>query len=270
MATTLKLPPVVASPSTIQYHVPRFRPKTFYTPRFTMTKELRDETLEQPWLKRTDPLMPPYPYAKDVKFPEANQGLYGHATIQSGNKISKGRNKGKTLRKWFPNVRIERIRSEALEKELVIPITARVFRTIQKCGGIDAYLLGEKPARIKELGLLGWKLRWLIMKAHALKETTVEERTALGLPSASPLTETFEEVWNDDARRQILINQQTSAWQKLREKAERADRHRMTLLGPADQEVYKQLHLGTLMEQTPATLELPKQIEEVKGKQMNV
>lgn len=69
----------------------------------------------------------------------------------SGNKISDGRNKGKTLRKWFPNIRLEKIRSEALDRELTIPIRARVKRTIKKCGGLDEYLLGEKAGRIKSL-----------------------------------------------------------------------------------------------------------------------
>src|SRR5690242_15460503 len=105
---------VRASPTTLQYQkIKRVNP---YVPKFNLSRENWEKTLLQPWLKKTDPLMPPYPYGANVNYPEANYGLYGGASIQSGNKISKGRNKGKTLRKWYPNVRLETIRSEALDK----------------------------------------------------------------------------------------------------------------------------------------------------------
>src|SRR5262249_46468575 len=156
----------------------------------------------------TDPLMPPYPYGGNYHFREANFGLYGGATLQSGSKISKGRNKGKTLRKWFPNVRVETVRSEALNQDLKIPITARVMRTIKKCGGLDQYVTGPKPARIKELGLLGWKLRWLVMTSSMYQQKYSKERLKLGLQGESPLFETFEDAWNDEARRKKFIEQQ--------------------------------------------------------------
>lgn len=58
---------------------------------------------------------------------------------------------------------------------------ARVLRTIDKCGGLDAYLLGDKPGRIKELGVKGWRLRWLVMRTGKVKRRVKGEKEALGL-----------------------------------------------------------------------------------------
>jgi large subunit ribosomal protein L28 len=60
-------------------------------------------------------------------------------------------------------------------------ITTRVLRTVDKCGGLDEYLLGTKARRIKELGMGGWKLRWRIMQTDKVKERFRKEREALGL-----------------------------------------------------------------------------------------
>lgn len=57
----------------------------------------------------------------------------------------------------------------------------RVLRTIDKVGGLDEYLLGDKPMRIKELGPWGWKLRWRIMQSEVIFERFAMERVKLGL-----------------------------------------------------------------------------------------
>jgi large subunit ribosomal protein L28 len=126
--------------------------------------------------------VPPYPYGPNRIFKQANNGLYGGAVKQFGNKISKGRNKGKTRRSWKPNIRQEKLYSAALNKHLQIKVQHRVLRTIKKVGGLDAYLLGDKPARIRELGTFGWGLRWKIMQTPKMKEKFAEERRKLGLP----------------------------------------------------------------------------------------
>ncbi|EEH20882.1 hypothetical protein PABG_03113 [Paracoccidioides brasiliensis Pb03] len=130
---------------------------------------------------------PEYPYGPSLYFKQANSGLYGGSTIQFGNKISKGRNKGKTRRTWKPNVRHEELYSEALGTTLKLKVTHRVLRTIKKVGGLDQYLLGDKPARIKELGVFGWKLRWKVMQSKAMREKFLEEQKALGLRAAAEL-----------------------------------------------------------------------------------
>lgn len=57
----------------------------------------------------------------------------------------------------------------------------RVLRTIDKCGGLDEYLLGERPARIKDLGELGWRLRWRIMQSDVVRRRLGQEAVALGV-----------------------------------------------------------------------------------------
>jgi len=61
-------------------------------------------------------------------------------------------------------------------------VTTRVLRTIDKCGGLDEYLLGEKANRVKELGMGGWKLRWRVMQSPMVKERFRLERLSMGLP----------------------------------------------------------------------------------------
>ena len=60
-------------------------------------------------------------------------------------------------------------------------ITTRVLRTVDKVGGLDEYLLGEKAGRIKELGMGGWRLRWRIMQSERVKERFRKQRAELGL-----------------------------------------------------------------------------------------
>ncbi len=92
------------------------------------------------------------------------------------------KNEIKTRRYWRPNVQRKRLWSESLGIYVKIRITARVLRTVDKCGGLDEYLLGEKAGRIKELGMGGWKLRWRIMQTEKVKERFKRQREALGLP----------------------------------------------------------------------------------------
>lgn len=149
--------------------------------------------------------------------------------MQSGNKISKGRNKGKTRRKWYPNVRLETIRSEALNQTMTIPITASCMRTIRKCGGLDEYLLGDKPARIKELGLFGWKLRWMVMSSGKMRATFQQQRKKLGLPPNRPAFESFDEVWEKDLElRREVKEEQEKQWQELKERDNRFRQHVMS------------------------------------------
>jgi large subunit ribosomal protein L28 len=65
----------------------------------------------------------------------------------------------------------------------------RVLRTIDKVGGIDNYLLGQSPGRIKELGPTGWALRWRLLRTEKGKEMWEEERQRLGLVGMGPRDE---------------------------------------------------------------------------------
>ena len=66
---------------------------------------------------------------------------------------------------------------------------ARVLRTIDKVGGLDEYLLGNKPARIKELGIEGWRLRWEVMRTPKIRDKIKAERVKLGLPEGGWIEE---------------------------------------------------------------------------------
>lgn len=75
----------------------------------------------------------------------------------------------------------KRLWSDALRRFVRVKVQARVLRTMDKCGGLDAYLLGDKPARIKELGVEGWRLRWLVMRTGRVQRRVGAEKRALGL-----------------------------------------------------------------------------------------
>lgn len=57
-----------------------------------------------------------------------------------------------------------------------------MLRTIDKVGGLDEYLLGERAGRIKELGVGGWALRWRLLGTEKVRERYKAERRRLGLP----------------------------------------------------------------------------------------
>ena len=176
--------------------------------------------------------IPPYPYGQKHFFKQADKGLYGGSIIQSGNKISKGKNKGKTRRTWKPNIRVEELWSAALQKKLKIKVQHRVLRTIKKVGGLDQYLLGDKPARIKELGVYGWKLRWRVMMSEAMKRRFEEERKRLKLPRP----ETFEEFlqkYTAQQQVQAVLDDQAAAAQAREDSKQAAEPAQPTSTQPA-------------------------------------
>ncbi|KAI9737194.1 MAG: 39S ribosomal protein L24, mitochondrial [Claussenomyces sp. TS43310] len=125
--------------------------------------------------------LPPYPYGPSPFYKQSNFGLYGLQKIRYGNIVS-DKNEIKTRRHWRPNVHSKRLWSGYLGKYIRIRVTTRVMRTIDKCGGLDEYLLGEKAARIRELGTGGWALRWRVMATEGAKERFSKERAQMGLP----------------------------------------------------------------------------------------
>ena len=125
--------------------------------------------------------------------------------IQFGNKISQGRNKGKTRRTWKPNVRRKKMWSDALEKFLFIKLTHRVLRTIWKSGGLDNYLLDDRPGRIKELGIFGWHLRWQVMQTPKIQEQMRQERERLNIPEPPSFEEWLKQK-NVDIENQVEEN----------------------------------------------------------------
>lgn len=149
-----------------------FRPLSCSSTRFGSA----DEKLE-----RIHRAVPEYPYAPRNWYKQSNFGLYAGRHIRFGNSVS-DEYENKNRRWWRPNVQSKRLWSEALGRLIRIRVTARVLRTIDKVGGLDEYLLGEKPARIKELGMGGWLLRWRMIKTAAVAERFAQERQRMGLP----------------------------------------------------------------------------------------
>ncbi len=126
-------------------------------------------------------MVPEYPYGPSQIYKQSNFGLYGRQKIRFGNMVSE-KNEIKTRRYWRPNVQFKRLWSQSLQKFIKLRVTTRVLRTVDKVGGLDAYLLGDKAARIKELGMGGWKLRWRVMQTPMVRKIFSKERERLGLP----------------------------------------------------------------------------------------
>ncbi|KAH7399213.1 hypothetical protein DE146DRAFT_656876 [Phaeosphaeria sp. MPI-PUGE-AT-0046c] len=125
--------------------------------------------------------IPAYPYGDRTLFKQANHGLYGHQMIHFGNNVSH-KTETKTRRYWKPNVLNKSVYSVALKKRVKLRVTSRVLKVMDREGGLDAYLLKEDERRVKELGPLGWALRWTLMQKPSVIEQMRHKAAALGLP----------------------------------------------------------------------------------------
>ena len=106
-------------------------------------------------------------------------------------------------------------------KFLRVRVQARVLRTIDKVGGLDEYLLGNKAGRIKELGMEGWLLRWKIMQTEAVQERFRQEKMAMGLEVPSE-----EEVAKEKEDRVTRKAEKLKAFATERARKERVIRDR--------------------------------------------
>jgi large subunit ribosomal protein L28 len=131
-------------------------------------------------------VIPPYPYGPTLLYKQSRTGLYGGQRITYGNNVG-DKIEVKTRRSFKPNIFTRRIYSKALERTVQVRVSSRVLRTIDKLGGVDNYLLGEKEQRIKELGESGWWLRWAIMQTPSIKKRFAAQRQAMNLPEPSEI-----------------------------------------------------------------------------------
>ncbi len=75
--------------------------------------------------------------------------------VQTGNNVSHANNK--TRRRYLPNLQKASLMSDALGKAVQVRLTTSAIRTIEKRGGLDAYLtsmpatkLGKKARDLKK------------------------------------------------------------------------------------------------------------------------
>lgn len=153
--------------------------------------------------------IPAYPYGPAQWYKQSDLGLYGGKMIQFGNNVGP-KSKYKTRRSWLPNVFNKRLFSRALGRHIQLRVTTRALRTIDKVGGLDEYLLGDKEARIKELGITGWWLRWAIMQTPEIRHRFKAERQALGLPEKGIDEIIQEEMTTEQGEVQIDANVEAS------------------------------------------------------------
>ncbi len=85
--------------------------------------------------------------------------LTGKAVL-TGNKVSHAHNKSR--RRYLPNLQHVSLLSDALGQTLRMRVSAHAIRTVEKQGGIDAFLLGAKNDK---LSLNAQRLKRRIQKA---------------------------------------------------------------------------------------------------------
>lgn len=149
------------------------------TSSFSTTATLLTKTIQPQRLPKH--VVPPYPYGPRRLYKQSNTGLYGITRIQTGNNVSE-KHSVKTPRFWRPNIHVRMYYLEPLNAKIKVKLSMRVLKTIEKEGSLEAYLLKDKPARVKELGPTGWNLRWLLMQTKWHQARMNEERVRLGLP----------------------------------------------------------------------------------------
>jgi large subunit ribosomal protein L28 len=82
--------------------------------------------------------------------------------VQSGNNVSHANNK--TRRRFLPNLHPVTMLSDVLRVKVRLRLTPNGLRTVEKNGGIDAFLLGTPDAKLQPQAL---KLKRRIKKAKA-------------------------------------------------------------------------------------------------------
>ena len=70
---------------------------------------------------------------------------------QFGHNVS--HSNAKTNRRFVPNIQKVALQSEALGRDVTIRISTRALRTVQKKGGLDAFLLQTADAKLPEEAL---------------------------------------------------------------------------------------------------------------------
>ncbi|KAK9463026.1 mitochondrial 54S ribosomal protein bL28m [Lipomyces oligophaga] len=122
---------------------------------------------------------PMYKYGEANIFKRSNRGLYGGLFPGIKYRTTKII-KRKIKRHVLPNIVKKRIYSRTLNRALKLRVATKVLRTIKKEGGLDNYLTKDKPARIKQLGPLGWRLRYaVLLRQQNMRPSNISSQTAV-------------------------------------------------------------------------------------------
>ncbi len=88
--------------------------------------------------------------------------------VQTGNNVSHANNR--TRRRFLPNLQANSLYSDTLGETIQFRLCAQALRTVEKRGGVDAFLLGTPNA---DLGKKARVLKRRIKKAQAKQAATV-------------------------------------------------------------------------------------------------
>jgi large subunit ribosomal protein L28 len=67
-------------------------------------------------------------------------------TVMSGNNVSHANNR--TRRRFLPNLQSTRMHSEVLNRQISLRVSTSAMRTVEKHGGLDAYLSQARNAEL--------------------------------------------------------------------------------------------------------------------------
>ena len=83
-------------------------------------------------------------------------------------------------RTWKPNVQQKSLWLSAAGKHVRLPVTTTALRAIDKSGGLDAFLLNTKPAKLDPAAraLRDWLVGWNAAKAQLLSDSGGEAAAA--------------------------------------------------------------------------------------------
>jgi large subunit ribosomal protein L28 len=84
--------------------------------------------------------------------------------VLSGNNVSHANNR--TRRRFLPNLQEASMLSDVLGADIKMRLTTHAIRTVEKNGGIDAFLLGARNSRLPEAARV---VKRQIIKAAARK-----------------------------------------------------------------------------------------------------
>ena len=129
---------------------------------------IKRKTWQPPAYPRIPPGVPSFAAKPHTTYKLRNKILAGGKTIHFGNNVSEFKNR--TRRIWRPNIKVKALWSEALGRRVRLRMVTSVLRTVDKVGGLDAYLTCSTRSRMTELGPRGWEIRAAVVKALRQRE----------------------------------------------------------------------------------------------------